>query len=150
MKAATSISGVVLVLFATASVVSMAGALGGSDGVGIVLIVLVVVVPMLALWVWLAGLPGRIARSRGHADADAIRLCGLVGLVLPIAWVVAIVWAHTANSKGATSKPKPAADGGSENAQAMIGNAFCPSCGKQRGGYGLFCGKCGRPFPVPS
>lgn len=48
--------------------------------------------------VWLAFLPGKIARRRNHPSQDAIRLCGVVGLFIWPAWFVALVWAH--------SKPK--------------------------------------------
>lgn len=41
--------------------------------------------------------PGRIARSRHHPQAEAIAICGWLGLLLTggLLWVVAIVWAHT-------------------------------------------------------
>jgi hypothetical protein len=45
-------------------------------------------------YIWLAGLPGRIAIARKHPDAEAVRLMGWAGLlptVLP--WVQAFIWA---------------------------------------------------------
>ncbi|MBU0640082.1 MAG: DUF3302 domain-containing protein [Planctomycetes bacterium] len=45
----------------------------------------------------LGGLPGSIARSRGHQNASAIRLCGWIGMLftLGVFWFVALVWAYT-------------------------------------------------------
>ena len=50
----------------------------------------------VAAFVTLAMLPGRIARSRKHPQADAIAVCGwcgvlTMGLLLPIAYI----WAYT-------------------------------------------------------
>ena len=45
-------------------------------------------------YIWLAGLPGRIAIARKHPDAEAVRLMGWAGLlptVLP--WIQAFIWA---------------------------------------------------------
>ena len=43
---------------------------------------------------WLGGLPGRIARSRDHPQAEAINACGWLGLItLGVPWIVAMVWA---------------------------------------------------------
>ena len=61
------------------------------------LIVLVVLVAAgIAIWAILGMMPGRIARERGHPQADAINVCGwwgviTMGLLLPIAWI----WAYT-------------------------------------------------------
>jgi Protein of unknown function (DUF3302) len=44
--------------------------------------------------VWLAGLPGRIARARKHPDAEAVNLLGWAGLLPTIyPWVQAFIWA---------------------------------------------------------
>ena len=49
---------------------------------------------------WFGGVPGAIARSRGHPDALAIAICGWVGVfTFFILWLVALIWAHT-NPKG--------------------------------------------------
>ncbi|MDF1743066.1 MAG: DUF3302 domain-containing protein [Gimesia sp.] len=50
----------------------------------------------IAIWVLLGILPGRIARSRNHPQADAINVCGwwgvlTMGLLMPIAYI----WAFT-------------------------------------------------------
>jgi hypothetical protein len=45
-------------------------------------------------YIWIAGLPGRIAIARKHPDAEAVRLMGWAGLlptVLP--WIQAFIWA---------------------------------------------------------
>ena len=52
----------------------------------------------LGLIVVLAALPGQIAKSRRHPQADAINICGWLGLPTGILWVVATVWAHLRNS----------------------------------------------------
>lgn len=55
---------------------------------------------ILALVVFLlfffGDLPGKIARQRGHPQADAINVCSWIGLVAGgVGWVVALVWAYT-------------------------------------------------------
>jgi hypothetical protein len=53
-----------------------------------------VVVSFVAFWVWLAGLPGRIAISRKHPEAEAVNLLGWAGLLPTIyPWVQAFIWA---------------------------------------------------------
>jgi hypothetical protein len=52
------------------------------------------VVAGVASWVWLAGLPGRIAIARRHPDAEAVKLLGWAGLLPTIyPWVQAFIWA---------------------------------------------------------
>jgi hypothetical protein len=52
------------------------------------------VVAGVASWVWLAGLPGRIAIARRHPDAEAVNLLGWAGLLPTIyPWVQAFIWA---------------------------------------------------------
>lgn len=51
----------------------------------------------VAIWlvVLLGPLPGKIARKRGHPQADAIRVLGWIGIItLGLAWPVALVWAY--------------------------------------------------------
>jgi len=53
-----------------------------------------VVVSFVAFWVWLAGLPGRIAIARKHPEAEAVNLLGWAGLLPTIyPWVQAFIWA---------------------------------------------------------
>ena len=46
------------------------------------------------IYIWIAGLPGRIALARKHPEAEAVKLMGWAGLlptVLP--WIQALIWA---------------------------------------------------------
>jgi len=62
---------------------------------GFVILALVAIIGALIV-VELAQLPGRIARDRGHPQADAINVLGWLGLVTAgPGWVVAMVWAFT-------------------------------------------------------
>jgi hypothetical protein len=52
------------------------------------------VVAGVTFFVWLAGLPGRIAISRNHPEAEAVKLLGWAGLLPTIyPWVQAFIWA---------------------------------------------------------
>jgi hypothetical protein len=58
-------------------------------------IILVVAGLTVYLLLWLAGLPGRAARQRGHPQADAINVLGWLSLLTLFAtWPVALVWAY--------------------------------------------------------
>ena len=49
---------------------------------------------VMLIYIWIAGLPGRIAIARKHPDAEAVKLMGWAGLlptILP--WVQAFIWA---------------------------------------------------------
>lgn len=53
-----------------------------------------IVVCVMSLWVWLAGLPGRIAIARKHPEAEAVKLLGYAGLLPTVyPWMQAFVWA---------------------------------------------------------
>jgi len=59
-----------------------------------------VVVAAVAFWVWLAGLPGRIALARKHPDAEAVKLLGWAGLLPTIyPWAQALIWAFKPTDK---------------------------------------------------
>jgi len=48
----------------------------------------------MLIYIWIAGLPGRIALARKHPDAEAVKIMGWAGLlptVLP--WIQAFIWA---------------------------------------------------------
>ena len=49
----------------------------------------------VALWafVWLAGLPGRIAIARKHPDAEAVQMMGYAGFLAAVPWINAFIWA---------------------------------------------------------
>jgi hypothetical protein len=52
-------------------------------------------VSFVAFWVWLAGLPGRIAIARKHPEAEAVKLLGWAGLLPTIyPWIQAFIWAY--------------------------------------------------------
>ncbi len=48
----------------------------------------------MLIYIWIAGLPGRIALARNHPEAEAVKIMGWAGLlptILP--WVQAFIWA---------------------------------------------------------
>lgn len=49
----------------------------------------------------LGGWPGAIARSRNHPQADAISVCGWMGIITIVLWPVAMVWAHIVPGRAA-------------------------------------------------
>ena len=77
------------------------------------LVVMIVLVALcIALVVILGPLPGKIAKKRNHAQADAIQVMGWIGLVtLGVAWLIALVWAYT--------KPSPSNHGESQLAERV-------------------------------
>jgi hypothetical protein len=45
-------------------------------------------------WLFLAGLPGRIALSRNHPEAEAVKYLGYAGLLPTVyPWMQALIWA---------------------------------------------------------
>ncbi|KAA5544348.1 DUF3302 domain-containing protein [Roseiconus nitratireducens] len=48
----------------------------------------------IAVTIYLAMLPGRIARRRGHPQAEAVNILGWLGLPAVAPWVGALVWAY--------------------------------------------------------
>jgi amino acid transporter len=69
-------------------------------------VLLIVIVTAIAIWVALAMLPGRIAKSRNHPQAEAINVGGWLGaLLLFVLWPLVLIWAFTkpqTASKGVT------------------------------------------------
>lgn len=60
------------------------------------IVLLVLIAAVVAIWVILGMLPGRIARTRHHPQAEAINMCGwwgvlTMGILLPLAFI----WAYT-------------------------------------------------------
>lgn len=41
----------------------------------------------------IAGLPGKIAISRNHPDAEAVKMMGWAGLLAVVPWIQAFIWA---------------------------------------------------------
>jgi len=60
------------------------------------LIILIVLVgAIIAGWVLLGMMPGRIAQSRNHPQAEAVNMCGWWGaLTMGILSPVAFIWAY--------------------------------------------------------
>jgi len=51
-------------------------------------------VSFICFFVWIAGLPGRIAIARKHPEAEAVKLLGWAGILPTIyPWVQALIWA---------------------------------------------------------
>lgn len=57
----------------------------------IVSLIVVIVVGIIELH----ELPGKIAEDRGHPQAEAIRICSLLGLLIFPFWMIALLWAYT-------------------------------------------------------
>jgi hypothetical protein len=57
----------------------------------IVFCVIVIVVGIVKLH----ELPGKIAEGRGHPQAEAIKICSLLGLLIFPFWMIALLWAYT-------------------------------------------------------
>lgn len=56
----------------------------------------VVIVTLIWLLIFLGGLPGRIAKERGHPQQDAINICGWIGICTGgLFWIIALIWAYT-------------------------------------------------------
>jgi hypothetical protein len=59
-------------------------------------VMFVLVIAIAVLIKILGSLPGKIARHRNHPQADAVNVCGWLGIVtLGLAWPIALVWAYT-------------------------------------------------------
>ncbi|WP_256808009.1 DUF3302 domain-containing protein [Bradyrhizobium sp. Bra64] len=57
--------------------------------------ILFVMPVVLGLLIFRLGrLPGDIARARHHPQADAISVCGWMGIITLVLWPIAMVWAH--------------------------------------------------------
>lgn len=62
------------------------------DVFGLLVLAMLVGIVFYLLY-FLGGLPGRIAKDRKHPQADAVNICGWLGLMTGVSWVVAMVWA---------------------------------------------------------
>jgi len=59
-------------------------------------VLLILIAAAVAIWVALAMLPGRIAKSRNHPQAEAINVGGWLGaLLLFVLWPLVLIWAFT-------------------------------------------------------
>ncbi|TWT81387.1 Inner membrane protein YiaW [Planctomycetes bacterium CA13] len=59
------------------------------------LVLLFALAALVYVVIVLGGLPGKIAHQREHPQAEAINVCGWVGLLTGVFWMVALVWAFT-------------------------------------------------------
>ena len=50
-------------------------------------------VAAVVVLVVVAGLPGKIAISRNHPDAEAVKMMGWAGLLAVVPWIQAFIWA---------------------------------------------------------
>jgi hypothetical protein len=58
-------------------------------------IVVIVVASTVAFVLWLASVPGKVARARGHAQADAVNVAGWLSLLTGLTtWPLVLVWAY--------------------------------------------------------
>ncbi len=48
---------------------------------------------VVVIFVFVAGLPGRIAISRKHPDAEAVNIMGWAGFLAVVPWIQAFIWA---------------------------------------------------------
>ena len=58
------------------------------------IIIMALIIAAIFLIVDLACLPGRIAQSRGHPHADAVKIAGVIGIVTGVLWFLALIWAY--------------------------------------------------------
>jgi uncharacterized membrane protein len=59
---------------------------------------------VIFLVVKLGPIPGNIAKSRGHPQADAINVLGWIGVItLGLAWPIALVWAYSRSGEQQTA-----------------------------------------------
>lgn len=61
-----------------------------------IFVLTILVIAAVAIWVVLAMLPGKIAKSRDHPQAEAINVGGWLGaLFAGVLWPIFLVWAYT-------------------------------------------------------
>ena len=75
-------------------------------------LVILCVLPVVAAYVIyrLGSLPGAVARARNHPQADAINICGWMGLLTLVLWPLALVWAYLRTDRTLAGGPAGAGD----------------------------------------
>ena len=69
--------------------------MSGLDILAIIVLV-ILLLAAVAIWVVLAMLPGKIAKSRNHPQAEAINIGGWLGaLFAGVLWPIFLIWAYT-------------------------------------------------------
>lgn len=69
------------------------------------LILIIMFLSVIAVWVVIGAMPGKIAKARNHRQAEAVNVCGwcgvlTLGLLLPIAFI----WAYYDPDKPSASE----------------------------------------------
>jgi hypothetical protein len=72
----------------------------GALGIFALIVLTTLVATTLAVIVWMAMLPGKIAAQRQHPQADAIRIAGWLGIITGVVWILALIWAYTSFGAG--------------------------------------------------
>lgn len=79
------------------------------DIFALVILAILLVTVVLAIW-FLAGLPGRIALSRNHPQAESVKVAGWCSILLPIPlWPLAMIWAYWQADATASASEESAA-----------------------------------------
>ena len=61
-----------------------------------IIVLVILLLAAVAIWLVLAMLPGKIAKSRNHPQAEAINIGGWLGaLFAGVAWPIFLIWAYT-------------------------------------------------------
>lgn len=111
----------------------------------------------LALAVYVAMIPGRIAKSRCHPQATAIMVAGIVGglLTFGLLWFVALIWAFTARSPSLVPKARSRMTcvecGFAFEPPSDLATPHCPKCGRlavSPTGEKVCCAFCGYGFEL--
>ena len=57
------------------------------------LAIAILVAAAIVIFVFVAGLPGRIAIARHHPEAEAVKIMGWAGFLPVVPWIQAFIWA---------------------------------------------------------
>lgn len=65
--------------------------------------VIAVILATLLIFLFLNA-PHAIAKTRRHSKVTAISICGWMGILVPICWLIAFIWAYTEDNRIKTPK----------------------------------------------
>jgi len=54
---------------------------------------IVLILVCLAVWLLVARLPVTIAKHRRHNNVEGVKLMTIIGVVIPLCWIAAVIWA---------------------------------------------------------